>query len=135
MSLFLRRSLSESSENLQRSPSLASIRENDSSDSWSTHENADDRNDRIQGKCESRKLDYVVCKLNLIKFVDDVSSENVATNRLVDTKSLLFLVSERNVFITKIICWLLSVLTAQVRFIGKSFPNPFPLVDEINFFV
>lgn len=66
MSLFLRRSLSERSENLQRSPSLASIRENDSSDSWSTHENADDRNDRIQGKCESRKLDYLQVEFDLI---------------------------------------------------------------------
>lgn len=73
--------------------------------------------------------------MNLVKFVDDVS-ENVETNFLVvDTKSLIILVSGRNVFITKIICWLLSVLTAQVRFIGKSFPNPFPLVVEINFFV
>jgi hypothetical protein len=46
-SFFVRRSLSESSENLTRSPSLASIRE---SDSWSTHENDDDRNEKIQKK-------------------------------------------------------------------------------------
>jgi len=48
MSLFLRRSVSESSENITRSPSLTSIREN--VDSWSTHENDDNRNDRIQNK-------------------------------------------------------------------------------------
>ena len=52
MSLFLRRSVSESSENLPRSPSLASIREGNSSDSWSTLENTDDRNDQIQRKSE-----------------------------------------------------------------------------------
>lgn len=47
MSLFLR-SISVSSENLTRSPSLASIRER--SDSWSTHENESDRNEKIQQK-------------------------------------------------------------------------------------
>lgn len=50
MSLFLRRSISESSEQLQRSPSLASIRENGSPDSWSTHENDDDRQDKRSAK-------------------------------------------------------------------------------------
>lgn len=48
MSLFLRRSVSESSENITRSPSLTSIREN--ADSWSTHEHDDDRNDKIQNR-------------------------------------------------------------------------------------
>lgn len=52
MSLFLRRSVSESTENLPRSPSLASIRETNSLDSWSTHENVDDRNEQIQRKSE-----------------------------------------------------------------------------------
>ena len=55
MSLFLRRSLSESSENLPRSPSLASIREDGSNDSWSTHEGPDDRNERVVGKREYNK--------------------------------------------------------------------------------
>ena len=44
----MRRSVSESSENITRSPSLTSIREN--TDSWSTHENDDERNDRIYNK-------------------------------------------------------------------------------------
>lgn len=52
MSLFLRRSLSESSENLPRSPSLASIRENGSPDAWSTHENVDDRDEKVIGRRE-----------------------------------------------------------------------------------
>jgi hypothetical protein len=50
MSLFLRRSMSESSEQLQRSPSLASIRENNSPDSWSTIENEDDKQDKRSAK-------------------------------------------------------------------------------------
>lgn len=50
-SLFFRRSISESSESiLTRSPSLASIREQNSTDSWSTHENDDDRNERVLSK-------------------------------------------------------------------------------------
>lgn len=49
-SLFVRRSLSESSENLTRSPSLASIREQNSTDSWSTHENDEDRNEKVLKK-------------------------------------------------------------------------------------
>lgn len=50
-SLFFRSSISESSENiLTRSPSLASIREQNSTDSWSTHENDDDRNERVLSK-------------------------------------------------------------------------------------
>lgn len=45
----MRRSLSESSENLTRSPSLASIRERAASESWSTHD--DETNDeKIQKK-------------------------------------------------------------------------------------
>lgn len=57
MSLFLRRSISESSENLQRSPSLASIRErSNSTDSWSTHETKEDRDGKIQCTSESKKL-------------------------------------------------------------------------------
>lgn len=50
MSLFLRRSISESSEQLQRSPSLASIRENGMSDSWSTIENEEDRQEKRSAK-------------------------------------------------------------------------------------
>lgn len=46
--LFVRRSISESSENLTRSPSLSSIREH--SNSWSTHENEDDRKEKISRK-------------------------------------------------------------------------------------
>lgn len=49
-SFFVRASLSESSENLTRSPSLASIREQASTDSWSTHENDEDRSEKIQSK-------------------------------------------------------------------------------------
>lgn len=56
MSLFLRRSISESSENLNRSPSLASIREQNSSDSWSTHENDEERNEKISGKNGKSKI-------------------------------------------------------------------------------
>lgn len=73
MSLFLRRSLSESSETLQRSPSLASIREGGSADSWSTHEGADDRDERVVGK---REYTQSRSARNLINSCDDVS-ENV----------------------------------------------------------
>lgn len=69
MSLFLRRSLSESSENLPRSPSLASIRENSSPDAWSTHENIDDRDEKVVGRREYKNLNRV----NLINYSDDVS--------------------------------------------------------------
>lgn len=67
MSLFLRRSVSESSENLPRSPSLASIRETGSSDSWSTHD-GEDRNEKI-----NRKRKFVDDNGNLIYSCDDVT--------------------------------------------------------------
>lgn len=50
MSLFLRRSISESSEQLQRSPSLASIRENGMSESWSTIETVEDEQEKRSAK-------------------------------------------------------------------------------------
>lgn len=59
MSLFIR-SNSESSEGMQSSTSLASIRERCSSDSWSTHENADDRNEKIQRKQSESKINHQI---------------------------------------------------------------------------
>ena len=61
MSIFVR-SVSESSENLTRSPSLASIREHNSTDSWSTHENDEDRNEKIQNKI-GELMFYLIFKL------------------------------------------------------------------------
>lgn len=55
-SFFVRRSLSESSDNLTRSPSLASIREQNSTDSWSTHENEEDRGEKVQKNGESKLI-------------------------------------------------------------------------------
>lgn len=62
MSLFLRRSISESSEQLQRSPSLASIRENNSPDSWSTIENEDDKQDKRSAKNGEFKFEFIIVK-------------------------------------------------------------------------
>ena len=63
-SLFFRRSISESSESiLTRSPSLASVREQNSTDSWSTHENDDDRKERVLSKIgEPKNIFYLKWK-------------------------------------------------------------------------
>lgn len=96
MSLFLRRSISESSEQLQRSPSLASIRENGSSDSWSTIENEEDQQDKRSAK--SGEL-------------------NISSVKLVGNKSLLLSVIRQ--IISELDCYELEIIKCVRQFVSQ----------------